>query len=106
MYCKEGMDVAAGELLGISPPLKPQKGSLKLCPVAPDEACREEDGSSSSSEKEGHQGRKRKTVTFAEFTNEPKGIMDQQDLEDEDEDTSFEHPSPCNDHLSHVLTLS
>jgi len=89
------------ELLGVSPPLQAQQKAsppflqpIDIDGIPPDEASKEEECSSSSSEKEG-QGRKRKkkVVTFAEFTNEPQGIMDDVDQEDEEED-KMEHPSP------------
>jgi len=60
----------------------------------PDEAGKDEECSSSSSEKEGlGRKRKKKVVTFAEFTNEPQGIMDSVDPED-DEEEAIDHPSP------------
>lgn len=92
-------EVKAIDLLGSSPPARVGK----LHPLVssssdiPDEASREEDYStySSSSEKESSQARKdhrrKKMVTFAEYSNEPKGIMDNHESDDEDH---AEPPSP------------
>jgi len=91
-------EVKAIDLLGSSPPIRPIKilpspllsdsGNLDI----PDEASKEEEfGSySSSSDKEGgarrDHKRKKKVVTFADYSNEPKGIMDSHDSDDEEND--------------------
>lgn len=92
-------EMKAIDLLGSSPPSRPKlMHPLSVSnPDIPDEASIVEDFTSysSSSEKEGQQGRRerrKKVVTFAEYSNEPKGIMDSQDSEDEDHG---EPPSPC-----------
>lgn len=105
MRLEAPLECNAIELLGVSPPSATSQPPTPLpdvplisIEVPPDEACKEgqEEGSSSSDEREGHnhtRKRKKKQVTFAEFTNEPQGIMDECDQGDEDEDT-LEHPSP------------
>jgi len=91
-------ELKAIDLLGSSPPVRPHKlHQLSTSnPDIPDEASREEDYASysSSSEKESNrERRKKKIVTFAkEYSNEPKGIMDSQDSDDEDRPN--EPPSP------------
>jgi len=100
-------EVKAIDLLGSSPPIR----ALKISPQSPDlhhsanldipdEASKEDELGpySSSSEKEGGSQRrdshKRKTVTFAEYSNEPKGIMDSHDSDDEDGTDNTEPTSP------------
>jgi len=86
-------DLKAIDLLGSSPPARPSKLLTLVVSSSeiPDEASREDDFTSysSSSEKETGQAklderRKKKVVTFAEYSNESKGIADSQDSDDED----------------------
>jgi len=92
-------ELKAIDLLGSSPPVR----TKMLHPLStsnpdiPDEASIGEDFASysSSSDKDISQARRdqrrKKVVTFAEYSNEPKGIMDSQDSEDDDHG---EPPSP------------
>jgi len=92
-------EVKAIDLLGSSPPIRALKISPPIPRIAnldaPDEASKDEDfGSySSSSEKENSKReRRKKAVSFApEYSNEPKGINDSHDSDDEDR---AEPPSP------------
>jgi len=93
-------EVKAIDLLGSSPPIRSLKVHTITCENnnsldAPDEASKEEEfGSYEESADENaltrRERRKKKVVTFADYSNEPKGINDSHDSDEE----SLEPQSP------------